>query len=148
MTNLIHLLQIHTEAPGSSYLTDSYYYIPVRSSTKKPPRSYQNHQDISDYPSFEDEDSGDGFVSTYYNNRGQNSPSSTDDNDGYTVTGEDASEQDQERFGVFFIGEHESFGGSEEHYEQVPYKESLYIAPNRNEDREADDAGTVNILFK
>ena len=53
------------------------------------------------------------------------------------MLGHDLSYHNQERFGIFFIGEHESFGGSEEHFERVRF-DSPYIPPNSYEysDRE------------
>lgn len=125
--------ELITESPGVAYLTNSNYYIPGR--LTEPSRSGVDQQDISGNPRYEDDDRGNSFIEPSYRSRSRGRQQGGDEEDTprYSVIGPDTSPQDQERFGVFFIGEHESFGGSEEHFEEVPFG-SLYIPPNSEED--------------
>lgn len=127
----------------------SQYYIPGR--TTEASRTSFDTQDISGFNNFEDNDGGtEGIEEDLHSDVGQREPSdSFQYYDEQSAVRDDSSDLEQEGFGLFFIGEHESFSGSEEHFSSVPL-ESLFIPPNRNKDMETFDNPLVskfNVVF-
>lgn len=134
-----------TKAP-LSYLTDSAYYIPGRT-TEAPRGSGISHQLISGNPKFDDDDLASRYIPpegfSDFKIRGgdrdnqntvveENNPNNAE-GDYVDTLDENSSIEEQERYGLFFIGDKESFGGSEEHFEEIPYS-SLYIPSELDED--------------
>ncbi|KAA0195682.1 hypothetical protein HAZT_HAZT003785, partial [Hyalella azteca] len=138
----------HTVVTSSplSYLSDSSYYIPGNS--VETPGSSIAHQYISGSVRFDDDDLANRYIAVHGNlnldteekkstHEVQDSPGA----DGDEVLSADSSLEDQERYGLFFIGEEESFAGSEEHSEQVPF--SKFYVPPRGDYRESENRGAV-----
>ncbi|XP_018009468.1 proteoglycan 4-like [Hyalella azteca] len=145
LTNFEFVYAVVTSSP-LSYLSDSSYYIPGNS--VETPGSSIAHQYISGSVRFDDDDLANRYIAVHGNlnldteekkstHEVQDSPGA----DGDEVLSADSSLEDQERYGLFFIGEEESFAGSEEHSEQVPF--SKFYVPPRGDYRESENRGAV-----
>ncbi|KAF2353736.1 Chitin binding domain [Trinorchestia longiramus] len=137
-----------------AYLTDSSYYIPGR--TTESPGSFLGHQLLSGSPIFDDDDLANRYIAVHGSSelkraeldRADNTESRNTEKElaaeeeQQEVLSRSSNLEDQERYGLFFVGEEESFGGSEEHFEQVSYPNNLHVPPQEDY-RESEDRGAV-----